>query len=343
MATPILKPDTTPRDREPAAAGKLVAEGKLPLLRLEQFRVVPSLNGLRIVSWAQTGLSVGNLVERIPNGRRRKAALDPLVEHGLVSKVGKRPDWMYMSNVAFPRLRDGSEVADYLCDPYVAWPSLAVMIGVALGAPVGNVQELARAIGISRESVRPYMADARVFHRTLFELQGIEAAVAHVDESAKNVTSSTGPDSGNVTSSQPEGAKNVTSLTALSTATAAVTPHRGVNQPAVPSPEHFTPPFDPDFALGDPPDANEHQPAAPKLGSTRAHRKSSRSHLPGSLKVMMSKQETGDWWGLQTAIRVMRGEMLTDEDERRWRYRMNDRNVHMKLLVLAEKLDRHNP
>ena len=136
-----------------------------PLITLDRFRRVPGLNGLRILCWAEAenNLSVGELRRRIPNGRRRQAALDPLLEGGLVAKVGRRPGWRYVATVRLPRLREGSTVADWLADPDVAWAQLAAMIGVALGAPVEHTRVFARAIGLDWRSVRPYMAEARVF------------------------------------------------------------------------------------------------------------------------------------------------------------------------------------
>ena len=171
------------------------AEGDPPLLTLDQLRVIPGLSGLRILSWAghRDGLAVGALRQRIRNGRKRKAALDPLLAHGLIKKAGKRPGETYRAHVRLPRLRDRSTVADYLADPDVTWAYVAVMLGVALGAPVDHPGALARAIGLDRGSVRPHLAEARLFHRSLYELTGIEAAVAHGNASADKATRSPPP------------------------------------------------------------------------------------------------------------------------------------------------------
>ena len=154
------------------------------MLTLEQLRVLPGLNALRILAWAgrSDGLAVGDLAKRITSGRERKALLDPLLAHGLIRKLGKRPNGRYTTHVRLPRLRDG-ETAEYLDDPDTTWAYLDVMLGVALGASVENPSALAQAIGLDRGTVRPYMAEARAFHRMLYELTGIEAAVAYGDDS----------------------------------------------------------------------------------------------------------------------------------------------------------------
>ena len=244
-----------------------------------------------------------------------------------MSKLGKRPSWIYRSNVQFPLLRDGSTVADYLADPDVGWANLAVMIGVALGAPVGNVRDFARAIGLHRNSVRPYMTEARVFHRTLFEFKDIEAAVAHSNESAQKVTSSTGPDSQKVTSSLRESAQKVTSSSALMPATAAVTPLKGVNQPAGSSPEQIHH-FDPDFALGDPPDT----PFATAIGQSTARTKPKPSVRPSSPGKPAAASDT---FGFELARRIDSDEALTDEEQRKWGYRVAS-GAAPKLLALAK-------
>ena len=153
-----------------------------PLLTLDQLRALPSLNALRILGWAgrRDGLAVGDLTQRITSGRERKVALEPLLDRGLIAKVGKRPHGWYTARVRLPPLRDG-KAADYLDDPDTTWAYLAVMLGVALGAPVDSPGALARAIGLDRGTVRPQLAEARAYHRVLYELTGIEAAVAHAD------------------------------------------------------------------------------------------------------------------------------------------------------------------
>ena len=154
-----------------------------PLLTLDDLRVIPGLNALRILAWAgeTDGLAVGELTTRIKSGRERRSALTPLLERGLIRKLGKRPAWRYVATVRLPRLRDG-ETAEYVADPDTPWAYAAVMLGVALGAPVDTPTALARAIGLDRGTVRPHLAEARAFHRVLHELTGIEAAVAHAGD-----------------------------------------------------------------------------------------------------------------------------------------------------------------
>lgn len=357
MATPILQPETTQ-----------LAQGP-PLLTLDQQRIIPGLNGLRIVSWAEKDLAVGELLKHIPAGNRRKAAVQPLLERGLISKLGKRPTAIYRANVRLPALRDGSTVADYLSDPDVTWANMAVMLGVALGAPVDHVEALARAIGMHRDSVRPYMAEARLFHRSLYELKGIEAAVANADGSAQNVSSSgpdrtenvsssTGPDSGNVSSSQPDRAENVSNSGTLMPATAAVPPLQGVAPPADSSPEH------------DPPSVpqNDSNPSDPKRRKRHRRRRRRRKAQgqgsqgkPGGTRgrtIDRSNQEPDaaeeddkpdvdavlaahdDPQGLAFAAKVVRGEMLDEADQRRWAYRAHRSD---ELIALARELSAPQP
>lgn len=310
-----------------------------PVIRIDQLPAIESLRALRVLDAAmhEGGCTKAATRELIPQGSQRKRALEPLLQAGLIREYGPHPR-TYLAEVRWPRLPDGS-VGELLADPDTAHHSaILCQMAAALGARIETSLDLAKATGLDKRTAQPYLVLARTLSRVLHELPGIVQSASNSESTGVQSASQKRAETAQIASKKP----------ALMPATAAVTPQKGVNPPAVPSPEPDhppDPPSDPDFARDDPTEADTRHAVGPDTKPPSGGpppKPGSRSHLAGSWKVIIAPSDRPtqtDVFGLRLADKVVRGQPLDATERRQWSYREKSGAANELLAEAQEALD----